>query len=38
MTIFWSLVAAAGAVAFLGGARSDDARAVWSIYLVNLVF
>src|SRR5207247_368816 len=38
MTIFWSLVAAAGAVAFLGGARSHDARAVWSIYLVNLVF
>src|SRR5437870_13491042 len=38
MTIFWGLVAAAGAVAFLTGARSGDPRAVWSIYLVNLVF
>src|SRR5437870_6860322 len=38
MTVFWGLVAAAGAVAFLTGARSADARAVWSIYLVNLVF
>src|SRR5438132_7456470 len=38
MTVFWGLVTAAGAVAFLTGARSDDARAVWSIYLVNLVF
>src|SRR5256886_14755885 len=38
MTVFWGLVTAAGAVAFLTGARSADARAVWSIYLVNLVF
>src|SRR6058998_1836481 len=38
MTLFWGLVAAAGAVAFLTGARSGDPRAVWSIYLVNLVF
>src|SRR5436189_4354398 len=38
MTIFWSLVAAAGAVAFLSGARSGDAPRAWSIYLVNLVF
>ncbi len=38
MTVFWGLVAAIGAVAFLLGANSADARQVWSIYLVNLVF
>src|SRR5262252_5895495 len=38
MTIFWSLVAALGAVVFLIGANSSDAAQVWSIYLVNLVF
>jgi hypothetical protein len=38
MTVFWSLVAALGAIAFLVGANSSDAPQVWSIYLVNLVF
>src|SRR5262249_57667165 len=38
MTIFWSLVAALGAVVFLIGANSSDAAHAWSIYLVNLVF
>jgi hypothetical protein len=38
MTIIWSLIVAAGAVAFLTGVRSGDAAHVWSIYLVNLVF
>ena len=38
MTIVWSLVAAAGVIAFLTGVRSADAPAVWSVYLVNLVF
>ncbi len=38
MTVVWGLVAAAGAIAFLTGARSADAAQVWSIYLVNLVF
>ena len=38
MTVFWSLVAAIGAVVFLVGASSSDAPQVWSIYLVNLVF
>ena len=38
MTVFWSLVAALGAVVFLIGVKSSDAQHVWSIYLVNLVF
>jgi hypothetical protein len=38
MTVFWSLVAALGAVVFLVGANSADASQVWSLYLVNLVF
>jgi len=38
MTVFWSLVAALGAVVFLVGASSSNAQQVWSIYLVNLVF
>jgi hypothetical protein len=38
MTVFWSLVAALGAVVFLVGANSSEAQQVWSIYLVNLVF
>src|SRR2546428_12633060 len=38
MTVFWGLVAAAGAVAFLTGARWADAGAVWSIYVVTVVF
>jgi len=38
MTVFWSLVAALGAVVFLIGVNSGDAQQVWSIYLVNLVF
>ena len=38
MTVFWSVVAALGAVAFLVGAASKDAAGAWSIYLVNLVF
>jgi hypothetical protein len=38
MTVFWSLLAALGAVVFLIGANSSDAPQVWSIYLVNLVF
>jgi hypothetical protein len=38
MTVFWSLVAAIGAVVFLVGVNSGDAQQVWSIYLVNLVF
>ncbi|PYM91870.1 MAG: hypothetical protein DME04_17265 [Candidatus Rokuibacteriota bacterium] len=38
MNVFWGLVAAVGAVAFLLGANSGDAAQVWSIYLVNLVF
>ena len=38
MTAVWGVLAAIGAVAFLIGARSADAPAAWSIYLVNLVF
>jgi len=38
VTAVWSVLAAIGAVAFLIGARSADAPAAWSIYLVNLVF
>src|SRR2546428_3515431 len=37
MTVFWGLVAAAGAVAFLPGRGLGDPRAVWAIYRVNLV-
>jgi len=38
MTVFWSIIAALGAIAFLLGAASSDAAGAWSIYLVNLVF
>ena len=38
MTPIWGVLAAVGAVAFVVGARSADAPAAWSIYLVNLVF
>src|SRR5438876_798209 len=38
VTPVWGVLAAVGAVAFLVGARSPDAPATWSIYLVNLVF
>jgi hypothetical protein len=38
MTAVLSVLAAIGAIAFLIGARSADAPAAWSIYLVNLVF
>ncbi len=38
MTVVWSLIVAAGAIAFLSGVRSAEAAEVWSIYLVNLVF
>lgn len=38
MTVFWSIVAALGAIVFVVGAASADAGRTWSIYLVNLVF
>jgi hypothetical protein len=38
VTPIWGVLAAVGAVAFVVGARSADAPAAWSIYLVNLVF
>jgi len=38
MTPVWGVLAGFGAIAFLLGARSADAPATWSIYLVNLVF
>src|SRR5438445_631328 len=38
VTAVWGVLAGIGAVAFLLGARSADAPAAWSIYLVNLVF
>jgi len=38
MSVILSVLAAIGAIAFLIGARSADAPAAWSIYLVNLVF
>ncbi len=38
MTPVWGVLAAIGALAFFLGARSADASAAWSIYLVNLVF
>src|SRR5262249_59219050 len=38
MTPVWGVLAGIGAIAFLLGARSADAPATWSIYLVNLVF
>jgi hypothetical protein len=38
VTAVWGLLAALGAFAFLTGAGSADAAAVWSLYLVNLVF
>src|SRR5262249_32952168 len=38
MTPVWGVLAGIRALAFLRGARSADASATWSIYLVNLVF
>jgi Ni/Fe-hydrogenase subunit HybB-like protein len=38
MTVFWGLVAAAGALVFAVGLSAGDTRHLWSIYLVNLVF
>jgi len=38
MTVFWSLLALVGAVAFVLGVGSADAARVWSIYLVNVLF
>jgi Ni/Fe-hydrogenase subunit HybB-like protein len=38
MTIVWGVLAALGAIAFVLGIASGESAAVWSIYLVNLVF
>ena len=38
MSAFWAVIAALGAVVFIVGLASGDARHVWAIYLVNLVF
>src|SRR5262245_15143577 len=38
MKVFWAVLAALGAIAFLLGVNSTDAPRIWSIYLANLVF
>jgi hypothetical protein len=38
MKMIWAVLALVGAVAFVVGALSADARHAWAIYLVNLVF